>query len=220
MIKHHPADELLLDYAAGALGEGPALAVATHAAMCAECQEQVAVLEGVGGALLESIVGEPVADDLLDRTLAMLDAPVADPVAVMRVDDDGSEQVPEPLLSYIGRGLAHLAWRRVGGIMTAVEEARLPLAAKNIKVALMRLKAGSLMPMHSHRGNEYTLVLDGGFSDGGHQYGPGDFVARDPSHEHQPVVDDDGECLCLVVLDAPLRLSGAMGRIINPFLRI
>jgi putative transcriptional regulator len=76
------------------------------------------------------------------------------------------------------------------------------------------------MPRHSHRGNEYTLVLAGGFSDGGKQFGPGDFVAKDPSHIHQPVVDDDGECLCLVVLDAPLRLTGAMGKLLNPFLRI
>lgn len=220
MITHHPADELLLDYAAGALGEGPALALASHVALCNVCKEQVVVLEAVGGALLESVAGDPVAESLLSETLAMLDMPEAARIAPVRVDDNDAGQIPEPLLHYIGRGLAHLAWRRVGGFITAVEEARLPVAAKSIKVALMRLRAGSLMPMHSHRGNEYTLVLAGGFSDGGNQYGPGDFVARDPSHTHQPIVDADGECLCLVVLDAPLRLSGAMGTIFNPFLRI
>ncbi len=220
MIKHHPDKEILLDYAAGALGEGPALAVASHAALCRDCAEQIEMLEALGGALLEEVRPEPVSDTLLERTLAMLDEPEPAMVAAVRVDLDTAAQVPEPLLRYIGRGLAHLAWRRVGGLVAAVEEVRLPIAARNVKVSLMRFKAGSLMPRHSHRGNEYTLVLAGGFSDGDNQFGPGDFVAKDPSHTHQPVVDEDGECLCLVVLDAPLRLTGAMGKLINPFLRI
>ncbi|HRK95069.1 MAG TPA: ChrR family anti-sigma-E factor [Rhodospirillales bacterium] len=220
MITHHPKKEILLDYAAGALGEGPALAVASHAALCRECAEQIEMLEALGGALLEEVTPAPVSDMLLEQTLAMLDEPEPAMVAAAQIDAETAAQVPEPLLRYIGRGLAHLAWRRVGGIVAAVEEVRLPVAAKNVKVSLMRLKAGSLMPRHSHRGNEFTLVLAGGFSDGGNQYGPGDFVAKDPSHTHQPVVDDDGECLCLVVLDAPLRLTGAMGKLINPFLRI
>ncbi len=220
MIKHHPETELLLDYATGALAEGPALAVATHVAMCPECAGEVGMMEELGGALLEQASPEPVADSLLEQTLAMLDAQEPARAAPALVDAASAAQVPEPLLRYIGRGLAHMAWRRVGGIVSAVEEVRLPVAARSVKVSLMRLKAGSLMPRHTHRGNEYTLVLEGGFSDSGNQYGPGDFVAKDPSDTHQPVVDEDGECLCLVVLDAPLRLTGAMGKLINPFLRI
>lgn len=220
MIKHHPNKEILLDYAAGALAEGPALAVATHAAMCGECAHEVELLEAVGGALLEQVGPEPVADMLLEQTMAMLDDPEPARVPRPSVEDGSGAKVPEPLLAYIGRGLAHLAWRKVGGIVSAVEEVRLPVAAKNVKVSLMRLKAGSLMPRHTHRGNEYTLVLEGGFSDGDNQYGPGDFSAKDPSDTHQPVVDEDGECRCLVVLDAPLRLTGTMGKLINPFLRI
>lgn len=220
MIMHHPEEEFLLDYATGSLGEGPALVVAAHAAMCAACREQVAVMEAIGGALLDHLAGEALPDTLLGETLAMLDAPRAPQAAPAKPDLGGADALPEPLWRYIGRGLAHLAWRRVGGLVAAGEEARLPVPAQNVKVALMRLKAGSLMPKHSHRGNEYTLVLAGGFSDAGSQYGPGDFVARDATHTHQPVVDEDGECLCLVVLDAPLRLSGPMGTIVNPFLRI
>lgn len=220
MITHHPSKEILLDYAAGALGEGPALAVATHAAMCRECVEQVEMLEAVGGALLEEVSPEPLSEGLLERTMAMLDEPEPALAVPVPVEAETVAQVPEPLLRYIGRGLAHLAWRRVGGVIAAVEEVRLPIAARNVKVSLMRLKAGSLVPRHSHRGNEYTLVLAGGFSDGDNQFGPGDFVAKDPSHTHQPVVDEDGDCLCLVVLDAPLRLTGALGKLLNPFLRI
>ena len=34
------------------------------------------------------------------------------------------------------------------------------------------------------------------------------------------LVDPDGECLCFVVLEAPVKLIGPLGRLINPFLRI
>lgn len=220
MIIHHPQGELLLDYAAGNLGEGPALAVAAHASRCSLCLDEIALYEAVGGTLLETIAPKPVSDSLFERTMAMLDASEPATAVFAPVDAETARLVPEPLHRYIGRGLAHLAWRRVGGLIAAVEEVRLPVAAKNVKVSLMRLKAGSLMPKHSHRGNEYTLVLAGGFSDGGSQYGPGDFSAKDGSDTHQPIVDEDGECLCLVVLDAPLRLSGAVGKLFNPFLRI
>ncbi len=218
MIIHHPQDELLLDYAAGNLGEGPALVVASHAARCKACADQIALYEAVGGALLETVAPEPVADSLLERTMAMLDATVQPSTVFPPVDAETARLVPEPLHRYIGRGLAHLAWRR--GLIAAIEEVRLPVAAKNVKVSLMKLKAGSLVPKHSHKGNEYTLVLAGGFSDGGSQYGPGDFNSKHGSDTHQPIIDDDGDCLCLVVLDAPLRLSGAVGKLFNPFLRI
>ena len=35
---HHPTDEFLLDYAAGALGEPKSLLVATHLSMCPACR--------------------------------------------------------------------------------------------------------------------------------------------------------------------------------------
>lgn len=219
MIRHHPEDELIVDFATGALGEGPALVVATHAAMCGTCRRRISRVEAVGGVLLEDLEGEPVSAGLLDETLAMLDTvedAVTTPPPVAAADD--REQVPEPLLRYIGRGLAHLAWHRVPGF-PAIEEARLPIAA-GVKAFLMRLKAGAAVPEHSHRGNEYSVVLAGGFCDGVRSYGRGDFLARDPSHTHRPAADSDAECLCLIVLDAPLRLTGALGMVVNPFLRI
>ena len=84
----------------------------------------------------------------------------------------------------------------------------------------MRLKPGAAMPPHTHRGNEFTLVLAGGYKDQGNQFLRGDFDFKDPSHKHRPVVDNDGPCLCLVVLDAPVKLTGSFGRLVNPFLRI
>ena len=51
MSRHPAPDELLLDYAAGVLPEGPALAVALHVALDPAAQRTVGRLHGVGGAL-------------------------------------------------------------------------------------------------------------------------------------------------------------------------
>ena len=40
-IAHHPAEETLVDYVAGALDEGNSLVMAAHIARCGECQETV-----------------------------------------------------------------------------------------------------------------------------------------------------------------------------------
>ena len=218
MINHHPTLELLFDYATGSLPEPVALVVASHVSMCGDCRKQVEAVESVGGALLSSIEPVQVNNDSLQSVMARLDEPE---VGVIRyaaaADRDTTEVAPEPLLPYLGRGLAHLAWRGVG---RKFDEVNLSVVAKGFKASLMRLKPGAEMPNHTHVGTEYTLVLAGGYKDNGEQFGPGDFAFKDSSDEHRPIVDTDEACLCLVVLDAPVKLTGAVGRLMNPFLRV
>lgn len=218
MINHHPPLELLFDYATGSLAEPVALVVASHAALCGECRTQVRAAESLGGALLDAIEPVEVDGGALEAVMARLDEPeIVAARAGAESDGETVALVPEPLLPYLGRGLAHLAWRGVGRMF---EEAPLRTALKGFKTSLMRLKPGAEMPVHTHRGTEYTLVLAGGFKDNGEQFVRGDFAFKDSSDEHRPVVDTDEPCLCLVVLDAPVKLTSAMGRLVNPFLRI
>ena len=51
---HHPSDDLLIAYAAGAQEDPVALAVATHLALCPRCRKEVSRLEELGGVFLES----------------------------------------------------------------------------------------------------------------------------------------------------------------------
>jgi putative transcriptional regulator len=218
MINHHPPLELLLDYGTGATPEAVSLIVATHVTLCADCATRIGEIEAVGGAFLETVEPADVGDEVLQAVMMRLDEP--EPVVAVRepsVDAETAAIVPEPLLRYIGRGLAHLAWKGAGMM---AEEARLPMRVKGFKAALMRLQPGAAMPVHTHRGSEFTLVLAGGYKDAGNQFLRGDFDFKDPSHEHRPIVDTDGPCLCLVVLDAPVKLTGGFGRLVNPFLRI
>lgn len=203
MICHHPPLELLLDYASGAAAEGAALVIASHVAWCAACREEVAKLEEVGGELLMTVPEAPVDERLLQTTLARLEEATPSRGVVCGYDRETRRLVPAPLRRYIGRNLGELEWRGVGGVF---EEAQIPLSSRHVKAALMRLQPGCPVPPHTHLGNEFILVLDGGFTDGDQQYGPGDFDAKFPGCAHHPVVDDPGGCFSLVVLDGPIRL--------------
>lgn len=216
-IAHHPDPAVLLAYSAGALSEGVALAIACHASICRSCRNEIERLDAVGGAMISEAGPAALGDDALDRLLARLDEPVPQAPVAPHLDPQTRTVVPGPLQRYLSCSLSSLPWHRIG---RSLEEVRLPLSGSGAKAALMRIKAGRTVPRHSHSGLEYTLVLAGGYQDDDAVFRRGDYAEFDSNHEHQPVADTDGDCLCLVILDAPLRLSGWLGRLINPFLRV
>lgn len=216
-VSHHPSPEVLLAYAAGALSEGVALTIACHASICRECRQEVVHLNAVGGEMMTEVSPAALGTEALDRVLARLDEPVPPAPFAPPLDPETRSVVPRPLQRYLGGSLGALPWHRVGRMF---EEVRLPLSGSGVKAALMRIKPGQMMPRHSHGGLEHTLVLAGAYQDNGVAFRRGDYSELDSNHEHQPVADPDGECLCFVVLDAPVRLSGFVGRLINPFLRV
>jgi len=208
---HHPSGELLLEYACGAQREPVALLIATHLALCPPCRSECRDLEAIGGALLEEIGPDPVPEGSFARLLAGLDAP-RDPVApAPRAQPDAPAPLPEPLRGYVGGSLDRLSWRRLGPIA----EARLLPRSAGFTTRLVRLRAGAAAPRHTHGGSELTLVVEGGFTDPSGHYLRGDVAHAGGDVDHRPVADADGDCLCLVVTDAPLRLTGRIGRLFN-----
>jgi len=227
MARFHPPEEMLLDYAAGALGEAEALVVATHLALCPACRAEVAAMEAVGGALLETIPAGPETaaglDDVLARVLARLDEPERPapvPAAARAIAAEaGGPLLPEPLRSYVGGDLGGISWTPV---MRGLDERPLDLdrrGADAAKVRMLRIHPATAMPQHTHRGREMTLVLAGGFRDATGHYLRGDLALTDASVNHTPVADEDGACVCLVLTEAPVRLTGVLGRLFNPFVR-
>lgn len=220
MIKHHPETELLLDYATGSLSEPVSLVVASHACWCADCRGQVAKMETLGGAFLLDLGPEAIGDDLLAATLAKLDdtgGQSAEPAqAAHRFDKETRRLIPPPVRRYLDGNVSDLRWRWQGPVL---REARLAVAGPSYRASLFRLKPGASPPEHGHAGNEYTMVLDGSFTDDGDLFGAGDFVHYSGLDSHLQTADMKDGCVCLTVLDAPVRLSGPFGRFLNPFLR-
>lgn len=208
MIRHHPGDDLLMAYASGAADEARALIVATHLSFCAQCRDTVAVMEQVGGGLLEAITPAALDEGALDRALAKLD--VAAPFERRpRVSRDNT---PAPLRPYLRGDLSQVRWRAMGPNLSYA-----PLFRRgDVKVRLLRGTPGADPGRHSHRGLEYTLVLKGGYTDVTGSYGPGDLQVADDSVTHSPVADAGEDCINLAVTTAPLRFESFLGKVAGP----
>ncbi|MFM8681147.1 MAG: ChrR family anti-sigma-E factor [Alphaproteobacteria bacterium] len=206
------ADEILLDHARGAASAPVQLIVETHVALNPAARRRHRCLEAVGGAMLDTIEPVATAPGALDRLFARIDAGHGTEAPAAR-DDAG--RFPAVLRAHMPGGIDALAWRQVA---RGVHEAALGVEDGPRKASLLRIAAGRAIPRHTHRGDEMTLVLEGDFTDEHGRYARGDLAVADGSVEHQPVAGTGGDCLCLVVTSAPIRLTGKLLRLLNPFL--
>jgi putative transcriptional regulator len=215
MSRHTAPDELLLDYAAGALAEGPALAVALHVALDPAARRAVERLGALGGALIEGEEAAAVDDADLQRALARLDEVAVEPRPPPRVlvPRPGFEWAPAPLARHIA---PDARWRRAFG---GFEEIRLHLPGDSHRVSLLRLEPGHGLPMHRHVGEEYTVVLQGGYTDSTGNYVVGDFAVGPGPEQHEPIADPGEPCIALIVVEKPIVLTGPVGRFLNPLVR-
>lgn len=210
-------EALMLDYASGALPEPVALAVATHLSLNERARGAYGAYQALGGLLLDSLDGEELSETCLETVLSRLDEDDSRPRPVRPALDDKSRAIlPDPLQAYVPKSLSALDWKRKGA---GVEEARLPVADRGYRVSLLKITPGQAMPHHTHRGCEYTVVLDGAYDDDGTRFGRGDFSVADAADRHQPIADAETGCLCLIVLDQPVKLTGPLGWVVNPFLK-
>ncbi len=220
-VTHHFPDELLLDYANGSLGESWALAIATHAEMSSEAQRVIIAYEALGGEMLSRARAQTPNDKT--RAACLAAAAAENTIAPLKKHADASAEqreqdpiFPKTLRRFLGVDLDGVKWRSIGGgIKQKIIETRDASVAR-----LLYIPAGVATPWHSHRGNEATVVLAGGFYDGDMSFTRGDVEFTDSTEPHQPRAMEDGPCITLAVTDAPLRFTNILPRLVQPFARI
>lgn len=214
-ITHHLSDDVLMAYSAGALPEAFNLMVASHVSLCDVCRAQLETFDCVGGAIMESNseVTE-LSDDSLSRTLDLIAAGPREPVAEAAPRKRGV--LPTPLQDYVGGDVEAIRWRPIGmGVKQSILK-----TGKGASARLLFIPAGSAVPDHGHNGLEMTMVLQGAFSDEFDHFARGDVEFADEATHHTPVADISEDCICLAVTDAPLKFSGLIPRLVQPFLKI
>ena len=196
-VTHHPDEELLVAYAAGASDEAVALVIATHLAFCPACRRMVGTLERAAGEMMDALEPVALSAHAAQSVMGRLDVP--EKPSRRRTIAGGDRRVPEPLRSYAGNMSS--GWLPLGPGLS-----QRPLFRRGrSSVRLIRAAPGYGAPLHTHEGRELTLVLSGGFSDTTGQYGPGDLQTTSPEITHHPVADPGEYCVNLAVTDAPLR---------------
>ncbi|GAB2519287.1 ChrR family anti-sigma-E factor [Microbulbifer agarilyticus] len=230
MIHYHPDNNMLLEYASGSLSWAQSLAVSAHIHFCPQCAAQIKMLNNVGGNLLSACTPAAPAEredsslfsNLMQRIEARENEEQEEPAAPAKTVKERLSQDPAfsgvpPVVKKLLAQNPVLKWRRLS---KGLKEARLKTGQNQLEVAFHRIAPGSKVAEHDHRGKEITLVLYGSFSDGDGVYSKGDFLVREPGQVHRPTATQDQECLCLSVVEAPVALTGLLGKLINPFLSL
>jgi putative transcriptional regulator len=200
---YHPYDDTLARHAAGRLAAGPSFVVAAHLANCRECRARVTLFEAAGGALLEEA--------------GVLAPPAEMFAATLRRIEQAVERAPHrpPTVSPL-EALASPPWRRLG---TGVQWRRLSLPqAPQAYLYMLKVTRHGCAPRYAHRGAAYIQVLQGAFHDEYGRYLAGDCIEAEDGAAHRPVVDSDIACVCLAAFEGHPRLTGWLGRWLQPLL--
>lgn len=208
-------DTLLAAYAAGGLPKSLHALVGSHLELNPDSRVYVHALET---ALASSVdESEPV---IVKNRLARLDEifsaePVKSRVSGDHVSDTPLSDEPRALRHFLGRSIDSLEFRTV---LPGVKECHIETDDGTTAI-LYRIRGGKKMPQHTHEGSEVTLVIRGAFRDESGYYGRGAVAITDEDIDHTPVAVEGEECLCFAVTDAPLRLTGPIGKYLNRFIR-
>jgi putative transcriptional regulator len=211
---NHPYDELLAAYSAGSLPLSQALCVSAHLEHCESCGQKLQRLNRVGSQLMQQLKPARASEQLKNRLLDSLDslteeAPDQEPPKV-------DPSIPRCLHQFIENNYDDLHWKRVSADIHSVELCR---DSNGAKVELLKIKPGGSATTHTHLGDEYTVILEGSFSDEEGLYRQGDFMVKSENDQHTPVATKDRECICLAVTEGPIQFTGFITRLLNPFIR-
>ena len=195
--QHHPADDILTAYAAGALEPGFGLVVGAHLEACAHCRARAASFEAISGAALVDLPEADIAPGALAKVMARLDE---GPPPAVGIDT-------RPLLERLP--LRPKRWVAPGVWVAAVETPH----ARDNRVYILSVGPGMPTARHEHAGAEFCTVLKGAYRDEVGRFAAGDFAAAYGEFNHQPVVDGDETCVCLFATEGRLKPQGLIGRI-------
>ena len=214
MANFHPDLDILTEYAAGTLPLAQSACVSLHVNQCKQCERTVSQLVDVGASLFEAIEPVHVGDTQLNAVLARLDE--EKPLEYNRAPEP-VDSTPAILQRLMRGDFSDLIWKKIG---SALRISHLRTGDPSNEFALYHIKAGDKIPEHTHHGGEMTLILEGGFSDADGTYHAGDFIYRRPGDVHSPTALQSEDCICLAVLDAPLKFTDWRFRWMNPFLKL
>ncbi len=211
-------ESLVAQYAAGDLGFGMSVLMASFITLSPEAREQYNALEQLNGILLEEAEHAEIAEGSLDALMARLNEPVNEAAETSGIEtsktDKCNSDLPNALRDVLNGPIEDAGWKFA---YPGVKQVKLPIGDQGESVKLLRIKPGKAAPRHTHSGIEATLVLRGAFRDGNRLYERGQLALADQHIQHRPRAEGDEDCICLAVTDGALKFTDNLGRIARDF---
>ena len=194
-------NQLIFDFASGSLGPSKSLFTSTYLYLNSKASSL--------NSTFESILG----DNLLDNKEATLSKiKYSDCISNSKNSVKSSSEQGSPISKIIGP-LNDIKWKQVYKGFSEYT----PDIQDDDELKLIKMEPGSSVPLHSHGGKEYILVLKGSFRDEYGTYSTGDIQINDQKIKHTPIASDDEGCVCLTITERDVIFFGKFGSFLNLF---
>lgn len=225
MANFHPSDNDLLEFSNGSCNLAVSISISVHLHFCPLCRHKVSELNSVGGHCMTQADKVEVDSDSFAATMqriksANTSAPAPTSLETLEAKNtlgiDALTSLPHVVKKLLP-DTKHLSWSFITPTLKAIQ---LQSQTDGFEVQLHKLKKGGSIPEHDHQGKEVTVILEGSFSDDNGAYRVGDYVVMEPGQKHKPTATQDQDCICLSVVEAPVKLTGFWGYFVNPLMNL
>ena len=194
-------NELIFNYSSGNLGEAKSLFVSMYLYLNSVAAKKASIFENILADNFQSL------DDIVPKKLKYTDCIKTPPNNEHKIN-----KFNNPLSNLIG-DLNNINWK---SIYKGFKEFNLPFKDSDT-VKLIKMDPGTSVPLHSHNGKEYILILDGSFSDEYGEYNKGEIQINDQKIKHNPKASKIDGCVCLSITENDVVFFGKFGSILNLF---
>ena len=192
-------NQLIFDFASGLLGPAKSIFASTYLQMNTNASK-------IAGTF-ETILGENLTENVNIRPkhLKYTDC-------INNLNDKKTESAKDPISTLFG-DLKSINWKQV---YKGFNEFTASVEDKD-ELKLIKMDPGVAVPLHSHGGKEYILVLEGSFCDEYGEYSKGDIQVNDQKIIHTPIASKDTGCVCLSITEKDVIFFGKYGSFLNLF---
>ena len=194
-------NELIFGYSSGNLGEAKSLFTSMYLYLNSIAAKKASIFDNMLAQNFDEI------EEIKPKKLKFTDCIEA--TDSIKTDKNVSKN---PLNLLLG-DLNNIDWKTV---YKGFKEFKISLN-DNDSVKLIKMDPGTSVPLHSHNGKEYILVLDGSFCDEYGEYNKGDMQINDQQIKHNPTASNSDGCVCLSITENDVVFFGKYGSALNLF---
>jgi len=194
-------NELIFDYSSGNLGEAKTLFTSMYLYLNTFASKKASIFDNMLAHNFSELEG--IQPKKLKYTDCMIN---------YNSKKQNSNLPKNPLSRIIG-DFNNIDWKTV---YKGFKEFKVPIN-DNDSVKLIKMDPGTSVPLHSHNGKEYILVLDGSFCDEYGEYNKGDMQINDQQIKHNPTACKSSGCICLSITENDVVFFGKFGSALNLF---
>lgn len=197
-------NELIFEYSSGNLGAAKSLFISTYLFLNTVAAKKAVIFDNILGGNLNNL--EEIKLEKLKYSDCTKNNVVESKTLIKKNNN------LNPISNLVG-DLNTLSWK---SIFKGFREYNLPVEDVDI-IKLIKMDPGTSVPLHSHNGKEYILVLEGSFCDEFGEYNKGEMQINDHKVKHHPTACGNTGCICLSISEKEVVFFGKYGSALNLF---